>query len=167
MINPVLFEVTAAWTDLNVRYWLFGGHAVELLVQEDTRAHDDIDFFVAAEDAKGALSVLEGLGFSACHGSLEAGDVFYRRTHTVLDIVPIQDGTLPKTYGELADILWPEGFLTPYLLRHPKGTVRTLTAEMHLHMKTIIKDFYGFTEPREKDLIDLEHLHRFVTAGRV
>ena len=57
-----------------MRFWLIGGQAIELVCtfghEQGLRPHDDIDFFVHADDAARAVSVLEGAGFAQERGSL-------------------------------------------------------------------------------------------------
>ena len=66
-----------------MRFWLIGGQAIELVCtfghEQGLRPHDDIDFFVHADDAARAVSVLEAAGFVHAHGSLRGGDLFLKR----------------------------------------------------------------------------------------
>ncbi len=154
MLHPETLPLGHAFAQAGVMTWLIGGQAVELLYGGDVRLHDDIDFLVRSSDGPAATKILTGLGFAHAHGSLEEGDVFYRRGELLVDLVPIDDhGQPPRTLGELSNIQWPAEFLTPYLV----GEVQTLTPPMHIEMKRVVADFYG-VELREKDRVDLSAL---------
>lgn len=102
MLHPGTLPLCRAFEDAGLTTWLIGGQAVELLCGGDVRPHDDIDVLVRLADAPAAVETLERLGFVQAHGSLEAGDVFYRRDDVLLDLVPIDDtGEPPCTLGNL------------------------------------------------------------------
>ncbi|MFC3861673.1 hypothetical protein ACFOPQ_12970 [Deinococcus antarcticus] len=85
------------------------------------RPHDDLDLLVLNGDMPETMQLLEGLGFAHVHGSLEGGNVFYRRGELLLDLVPVLENP-PRTLGELASIRWPADFLTEYFAQaaaHP------------------------------------------------
>lgn len=152
MLHPETLPLCRAFEEAGLTTWLIGGQAVELLCGGDVRPHDDIDFLVRRADAPAALGVLEKLGFAPVHGSLEQGDVFYKRGDLLIDLVPVEENP-PLTLGELASIPWPADLLTP----HWVGAVRTLTPRMHAEMKRLVAAFYG-VEPRDKDRTDLAAL---------
>lgn len=155
MLHPGTLPLCRAFEDAGLTTWLIGGQAVELLCGGDIRPHDDLDFLVRLADAPAAVQMLERLGFVHAHGSLEVGDVFYRRDDVLLDLVPIDDtGEPPCTLGELTALRWPPGFLSPHFVQG----VRTLTPAMHIEMKRVVADFYGVAL-REKDRLDLSALN--------
>jgi Uncharacterised nucleotidyltransferase len=135
-----------------VRFWLLGGWAAELVCGRELRPHDDLDFFVHVDDAQRAVQVLKEAGFVHAHGSLEDGDLFLRRGALLLDLVPIQPDP-PHTLGTLAGIVWPARLLDPF----ETSSVPTLTPAMQLNMKRVISEFYGLPL-REKDLLDVAAL---------
>jgi len=152
VIVAEVFEVAQLFTRAGIRGWVFGGNGVELCVGHSIRPHDDLDFFVSSTQAQDAINLLEGVGWVYSSGSLEMGDIFLVRGGLVLDLVPIDDSqNPPHTRGELEHIVWPDNFLIP----HPtqRGTI-TLRPEMHLEMKTLIREFYGLEQVRAKDLLD-------------
>lgn len=154
MLHPCVLPLARAFAGARLTTWLIGGQAVELLCGGDIRPHDDLDFLVRQADAPAAVRWLEAQGFRQVHGSLETGDVFYRREDVLLDLVPIDDAhDPPRTQGELAGLRWPPGFLTPHFVQG----VQTLTPAMHAEMKRVVADFYG-AELREKDRLDLAAL---------
>jgi len=152
MIVPEVFEVAHLFTRASVRYWVFGGNGVELCVGRSLRAHNDLNFFVSSTQASDAVNLLEGAGWVCSSGSLEQGDVFLERGDLILDLVPINDlRSPPHTQGELERIVWPGDFLIPY---PTQAGIITLRPEMHLEMKTLIREFYGLEQVRAKDLLD-------------
>ncbi|HWG84780.1 MAG TPA: hypothetical protein VNT60_04790 [Deinococcales bacterium] len=158
MIDPFIAPLALALNGRGLRPWLIGGNAIELVLNRDIRAHEDIDLLVALPDAPSAVATITSLGFEQFHGSLERGDVFFRREGLVIDLVPIDDSTdPPRTVGALAGLAWPAGLLEPHALEHEGVEIITLTPAMHLAMKDVVAAFFAI-EPRPKDLLDREHL---------
>lgn len=158
MLHPETLPLVRALTAAGVTCWLIGGQAIELLAAAPVRDHDDIDLLVREGDGARAVEVLAGLGFAHVHGSLEAGDVFYRRGDLLVDLVPIRDDLEPpRTVGELERIEWPADLLNPYVVERDHVPVPTLTPAMHRAMKAAVSAFYG-AEPRDKDRVDLAAL---------
>ncbi len=56
-------EVLNTLEDAGIDVWLDGGWAVDALVGEQTRDHDDLDLVARSEDAERAISVLEPCGY--------------------------------------------------------------------------------------------------------
>ena len=157
MTLPAALAVARLLERERIPYWLVGGFAVELVVGYEVRPHDDVDFFVAADHAARAVSGLLKSGFEWLHGSLEDGDVFYKRTDVVVDLVPVHPTDPPRTVGTLGRIVWPAGLLTPYPAVYQGERFVTLTPEMQGRMKTVVADFYG-VELRDKDRLDVRAL---------
>ena len=136
-----------------MRFWLIGGQAIELVCtfghEQGLRLHDDIDFFLHADDAARAVNVLEAAGFVHAHGSLRGGDLFLKRGELLLDLVPILPAP-PRTLGGLEGIEWPPELL---ILNVVRG-VPTLTPAMQLAMKWAVSQFYGLPL-RPRDLLDV------------
>lgn len=131
---------------------------MELVLGRDLRPHEDLDVFVVFDHAEAAVKLLEQNGFAWHPGSIEDGDVFYRRGTLLLDLVPLDDSEdPPRAIGKLAALAFPQGLLAPCLVPHESGPISTLTPAMHLAMKSSVSAFYGIS-PREKDLLDMEHL---------
>lgn len=156
MLHPEVFFITSLFRGAEVRFWLIGGQAVELVCdlshEQGLRPHDDIDFFVHVDAAARAVCVLEGAGITQERGSLQEGDLFMKRAELLPDLFPILP-SLPRTLGVLADIKWPLDLLVPYMVRG----VPTLTPAMHLAMKRTVSQFYGLPL-RSRDLLDVSVL---------
>jgi|GEM_PF-787417 len=166
VITPFTAPLARHFRNHGVRTWLIGGNAVELVTGRDIRPHDDIDFLVHRADAHDAVRVLASLGFTHLHGSVDDGDVFYRRDDLIVDLVPIDpDVTPPRTLGKLATVPWPEGLLTPLVVTVGGEEITTLTPDMHRRMKDIVAAFFG-VQPREKDLLDIRHLDAVLSSER-
>lgn len=153
-----MIPLARAFNEAGVKTWLIGGQAVELLCGGAVRAHDDIDFLVRAGDAGRALQVLQDLGLTQVHGSLEAGNVFYRRADLLVDVVPVLEQP-PRCVGDLAGLTLPTAFLTDTPVVRDGVSVNTLTPDMHAALKGVVSAFYG-APMREKDLVDLAALRR-------
>lgn len=166
MILPETFQVARLLSAEAVRYWIFGGNGVELVLGEDIRPHDDVDVFIAADDAGRAVDLLLAEGWAHHVGSLESGDIFLQRNGVLLDIVPIDDQVdPPRTLGKLAAIELPAGMLQSHAVATDGGDpVITLAPAMHLAMKDSVGRFYG-EPPRAKDLLDIRALKRHVEAS--
>ena len=154
MLHPEVFSISGLFQGAEVRFWLIGGQATELVCghEQGLRPHDDLDFFLHADDAERAVKVLEAVGFTYAHGSLQGGDLFMKRGELLLDLVPILPGP-PRTLGVLTDVKWPLDLLAPYIVRG----VPTLTPAMQLAMKRAVSQFYNLPL-REKDLLDVSAL---------
>ncbi len=161
MTLPNALSVAHLFERERLSYWLVGGFAVELTVGYEVRPHDDVDFFISADHAENAVGMLVGKGFKRVHGSLEGGNVFYKRGDIVVDLVPIQTTDPPRTVGELSRIVWPVGFLAPYRALYRGESFVTLTPGMQGRMKRVVADFYG-VDLRDKDRLDVRALELVV-----
>ena len=157
MTLPDALAVARSFEQERLSYWLIGGFAVELVVGHRVRPHDDVDFFISADHAERAVAVLVKEGFERVHGSLEGGDVFYKRDDVMVDLVPIHPTDPPRTVGELSRIAWSVGLLAPYHVLYEGISFVTLTPEMQGRIKGIIADFYGVAL-RDKDEVDVRAL---------
>lgn len=140
-----------------------GGNAIEILCGGQIRQHDDLDFFVLKKDAEALVSALESMNFSWLSGSIEDGDVFYKRADLILDIVPILENP-PQLTGKLTTIDLPVDFLDDYAVSYEGEAIRTMKPAMHCAMKSAVAAFYG-AEFREKDKIDLAALERYYPSS--
>lgn len=156
MLHPETLPLIRTFAKAGLETWLIGGQAIEVLCGGNVREHDDIDFMIRAEHGLQAVSILSGLGFVHAHGSLDSGDVFYRRGELLIDLVPVLSDP-PRTLGDLSHIIWPAHFLTPYVVAWEGTPVQTLTPAMHRAMKEIVAQFYR-AQMREKDRQDLAAL---------
>lgn len=152
MLHPETLPLARAFKTAGVKTWLIGGNAIELLCGGDVRPHDDIDFLILNSDVERATEILQARGFAHIHGSVESGNLFYKRGDLLIDLVPVLEHP-PRTLGELASIGWPVNFLDEHFMQG----VRTHTPAMHRKMKRLVADYYG-VELREKDRIDLAAL---------
>ncbi len=152
MLHPEVFTIASLFKRAEVRFWLIGGQATELVCgsshEHGLRPHDDLDFFLHADDAARAVGVLEASGFEYAHGGLQEGDLFLRCGELLLDLIPILPAP-PRTLGSLEGVEWPPDLLTVHIVRG----VPTLTPAMQLAMKRAVSQFYGLPL-RPRDLLD-------------
>jgi lincosamide nucleotidyltransferase A/C/D/E len=64
MTGDDVIEAIQALEAAGIDVWLDGGWAVDALLGEQTRDHDDLDIVVRAEDVDGAISTLAGRGYA-------------------------------------------------------------------------------------------------------
>jgi len=141
--------------------WLDGGWGVDALLEEQTRAHDDLDLVVALDDVPRLRDVLAGRGYEMLGGappeSFELVDAAGRQ----IDIHPV-------TWAENGDGIYRmrEGGTWPYPARGfgGRGTVasrpvRCLTAEIQVITHA------GY-ELDENDRHDLARLSERFGTGR-
>lgn len=156
MLLESTLPVYGALSAAGVTCWLIGGNAVELLCGHHVRDHDDLDFLIPASQGVQARTALERDGFHHAHGSLEAGNVFFRRGDLLVDLVPVTPDP-PRMLGELSRMVWPGHFLDEWWVELEGLRVLTLSPAMHRLMKDTVSAYYR-VELREKDRLDLAAL---------
>jgi hypothetical protein len=70
----------------SLEYWLFGGWAVDFHAGDATRAHDDLDVAVWAEDLSRVSSALEGDGWTHTPEDGEDGYTAFERNGVHLEV---------------------------------------------------------------------------------
>lgn len=63
MTAETLVELYRGWEEERVVVWLDGGWAVDALLGEQTRPHDDVDIVVAEDDVDRIVAFLRGRGY--------------------------------------------------------------------------------------------------------
>ena len=64
MHAPDVIEVINVLGSASVDVWVHGGWGVDALLGEQTRAHDDLDVIIRADDVKALIRVTRELGFA-------------------------------------------------------------------------------------------------------
>lgn len=154
MTGEGVTELQLLLDDLGVRIWLDGGWAVDALVGEQTRPHEDLDLLVSSSDVAVLRHALAGVGFQPQPGGREANFVLVDRLGRQVDVHVITldangHGTYPMEDGST----W---IFTSESLAG-RGTVngiqvRCLSPEEQVRCRN-----QGY-KPREKDLADLRVL---------
>ena len=85
--------------------WLDGGWAVDAVLGEVTRPHDDLDLIVELDDVEKMRRVLAGDGFELVHGAPASNFVLRDRRGRPLDVHPVRfdargDGIYRMENGE-------------------------------------------------------------------
>ncbi|MFF2660163.1 nucleotidyltransferase domain-containing protein [Kitasatospora sp. NPDC058032] len=151
---------------LGTRVWLRGGWAMDFFLGEQTRDHEDVDWFVPAADAAALAAGLDALGYRPLAGSppeqqfdvvrdgLESG-------FALVDLTP--DGRVLVAGGPWAGTAWPAG-----LLDGPPGRLGALVCPIVAPAAQIeIKRMMPVWDPRRprraKDAEDVARLRQGLT----
>jgi hypothetical protein len=105
-------ELHGALGRMGVRYWLFGGWAVDFHVGRITREHSDIDIAVWLPDLGKAREALYGCGWSPLRESEANGFAEFERGSIRLDLTWIE--RVPTTGSVVTPLAegsgaWPDG----------------------------------------------------------
>ncbi len=95
--------------------WLRGGWAMDFFLGRVTRAHDDIDLFVWAEDASRLVHALERAGFVEQGGPPPEAQRDFAKDGEQVQVALLarnQRGQVVVAGGSAAGVPWPEGMLT-------------------------------------------------------
>ncbi|MEG3070160.1 MAG: aminoglycoside nucleotidyltransferase [Peptococcaceae bacterium] len=78
MVNKTdAIEIIIYAEENGINIWIDGGWGVDALLEEETRAHNDIDLFVEESNSKRFVAILEGKGFA------EVIETYTTTSHTV------------------------------------------------------------------------------------
>src|SRR2546426_719511 len=70
-----VIEIIGALDQAGVAVWLDGGWAVDAVLEEQTREHDDLDIVLSVTDVATLLAALEPKGFAFVSGELHTNFV--------------------------------------------------------------------------------------------
>jgi lincosamide nucleotidyltransferase A/C/D/E len=149
-----VYEVLDALADAGVGATLCGGWGVDALVGEQTRLHEDLDLWVAIEDAETLRAALGQLGFTQLRVDTPWNHVLADERERQVDVHFVrfeEDGT--ATYEFVDDdpyVLPPEVFVTGTI---GERTVRCVSADQQMF------DHAGGYVPGETDFADMLLLH--------
>lgn len=153
-----LTEVRAAFADAPFRWWITGGHALELFVGRSWRAHDDMDVSLVRADVAQLHAVLRGWDLHVAAGgvlspftgsALSAGrhenNVWCRRS-------PRAPWCLDLTVSEGDAEHWI--FRRDSRLRLPWTTAVLTSADGMSHLAPELQLLFNSRDPGPKDEID-------------
>lgn len=139
-----------------VEVWIDGGWGVDALLEEQTRAHDDLDLVAQLADSQVIVRVLEAAGYEVVAGGAPTSFVAVTGDGRQVDVHPV---TVDDERGG-GVYLMDDGRDWVYPAAGFSGTgrvggrpVRCLTPEVQV----LVHDGY---ELEEKDYRELELLHR-------
>ncbi len=148
MTETHVLEVIDLLERLSVIVWLDGGWAVDALVQEQTREHDDLDLVLRAEDAELAISALAGLGYRM--------HLDYRPTRFVLaDVCDRRIDFHPVVFDEKGDAVQkgagPNGSDAPFPASGFRGRGAVAGRPMPCLTPDLLVLFHTGYAPKTKD----------------
>ncbi|MFF7458162.1 nucleotidyltransferase domain-containing protein [Kitasatospora sp. NPDC008115] len=94
--------------------WLRGGWAMDFFLGEQTRDHEDVDWFAPAADAAALAAGLRGLGYRPLAGGPPEQQLDFAKdglesSFALVD--PTPDGRVLVAGGPWAGTAWPDGLL--------------------------------------------------------
>jgi hypothetical protein len=94
-----------------IDYWLFGGWAVDFHTGAVSRAHDDVDLAVWADDRERVAAALADAGWRLAADESAHGYVVHARAAVTLEIAFLARGAGGEVYTPLTDgrAPWPVG----------------------------------------------------------
>ena len=148
-----------ALDNVGIDYWLFGGWAVDFLVGDVTRPHDDIDVAAWRRDYDAIKSTLVAAGWEHTPTAEDAVGTRYRRRTAQVEFTFVEPGdggrvTVPLPSGPVTWSSQPFGDIRATLLG---VTCRTIPLAVLTEGKSRPRD--GAAEAA-KDRADLEALSR-------
>jgi hypothetical protein len=144
----------------SLRWWLFGGWALDALLGEVTRDHGDIEFWVERKDADAVLDALARVGGMPT----ETQPIEESREYTIADVVISSayfDRNSDDTYrleGRWSDWSFPVGSFGEDTGQLAELTVPVMSATGMLAMKQQYPTLRNGRPLREKDVRDIELL---------
>jgi lincosamide nucleotidyltransferase A/C/D/E len=82
-------ELATLFDEEGTPVWLDGGWAVDAVLGEQTREHDDLDLVVAREDVPRLIAVLERKGYEVAKGELPMSVVLLDAVGRQIDVHPV------------------------------------------------------------------------------
>jgi lincosamide nucleotidyltransferase A/C/D/E len=143
-------ELLALVAEEGIPVWLDGGWAVDAVLGEQTREHDDLDVVVAREDVPRLISALERKGYEAAKGALPTCIVLLDAVGRQVDVHPVEfDASGDGIYAT------EEGGTWPYPARGFAGTGRVLGRPVRCLTPEVQVLCHAGYEFAETDLHDL------------
>jgi lincosamide nucleotidyltransferase A/C/D/E len=83
-------ELLVLFEEEGIPVWLDGGWAVDAVLGEQTREHDDLDLVVAREDVPRLITVLDRTGYQVAKGELPTCIVLLDAAGRQVDVHPVE-----------------------------------------------------------------------------
>ena len=160
----LLREIRDALAAAGVRWWLFGGWAVDFHAGEVTRDHADIEFFVLEENAGAVCAALVAAGFLAPPGlHPDEGQPFVKDGQECGShyLRPDPSGRL-FTPGRWADWPWAEGSFDGPPVTLDGLELLAMSPEGLLDIKLNFHTHPHGAPLRPKDIADIERLQALI-----
>lgn len=149
-------EVLESLTVAHVPWWVAGGWAVDALVGEQTRTHDDVDVMVPADALPTVEACLAGLGFArADESELPAFLILRDARGRQVDLYLLQFDPVGRGWQRYSATKW-DHFAPAELCA--VGVIEGMDVRC-LSADALFRQFLGYTWG-EKAIHDLAALHR-------
>jgi hypothetical protein len=157
-------ELAAALDPLGVRWWLFGGWAVDFNLGHISRKHDDIEAFILERDAPVVRAALTAAGFAAptpLHP--DEGQPFLKEGQELglWFLNPGEDGRL-RMHGRWADWPLPTDSFEGTALALEGAMAFAVSPLCLIEMKLNFQRYAPGAETRNKDSADIEALRELI-----
>jgi hypothetical protein len=162
----LLREISDAFGPPGVRWWLFGGWAMDAHAGEVTRDHADIEIFLWIEDGEAAFAALEGAGFQGWNSThADESRPFTKDGQEVglWFLTRRADGAI-VTPGRWTDWPWAAGAFDIHPERIGDLELPVMSLDGLLDIKTNFANHRHGAPLREKDLADIERLRSLLEA---
>jgi hypothetical protein len=142
-----------------IEYWLFGGWAVDFHAGSLTRAHDDIDIAVWAEDYDRMTSLLAADGWRHAPGEDDDGYTGYGHGDVRLELAFLARGEDGEVYTPLREGRgsWPDGAFEDDVAELRGVRVRLISLGALKADKSEVRDDSTVAAKDRADLATLSH----------
>ena len=154
MSAEALVDLLQSFESAGIEVWLDGGWAVDAVLGEQTRSHEDVDIIMRVSDLPKLREVLGKKGFEVQDGGTESNFVLADRSGLEVDVHAIvfdQDGNGVYRMENGSNWIFPAGGFSGRGVVQGAG-VRCLSPETQ-----VLCHAHGYV-PVEKDLRDMELL---------
>ncbi len=86
-MKKTLQLISSLFKKAKIKFWLFGGYALDAAVGKITREHKNIDFLIERDDVGKAVSILEDNGFRI---SFIKDKIISTKEDEVINLIPIE-----------------------------------------------------------------------------
>jgi hypothetical protein len=157
----IINEITDLAKVLGIELWLEGGWAMDFYLGEVTREHDDIDWFMWAEDALSLTTCLTGRGYVQLTGPPVEQQIDFARDGIEVSfklVIEDENGSVVVAGGPWKGEAWPQG-----ILDGPEGRIgavrsRVIDPNAQIEMKRMMPIWVPGRPRRPKDVSDIAKL---------
>jgi hypothetical protein len=163
----IIGELAAALEAEGIRWWLFGGWALDFHAGAVLRDHSDIEFYVWKQDAARAVEALRRAGFLAPPGlHPNEGQPFLKDGQEAgMWYLVRDDADRVVTPGRWADWPWIAGAFDGPPAMIGGQTAPVVTLEALLDTKENFSSHPHGAPLREKDVADIARLREMISAA--
>jgi lincosamide nucleotidyltransferase A/C/D/E len=161
----VIRDIRQTLGEVGVRWWLFGGWGLDARIGTVTRAHADIEFWVARTDGDATRDALVESGFTALDTQPPEEAREFTRHDVILSSAffdPCPDRTFRQLLGRWSDWVFPAGSFDAAPGHLDELVVPAMSLEGMLAMKEQYPLLRNGRPLREKDIRDMALLRQLL-----